>query len=221
MHRVRPILMWIIMTKILKEVKINHDHHPWGHNFNGSYLEKISVANENWSTWFLFLGTPMLESMFFLFSSHLFCGKLVFYFIFCRYDHFATLCELMPSGLVSLALCLRTWLNGKYENRIYEEISHKLGFTNEIPLVLYPINRYFKFWNMVRYNCHSIIIFRFLCSRPIPISQYLDFPGYQIHNGVEWFENIRAKFNFVAYSDQWVYNRLRSYLSLGLRQQKS
>lgn len=36
------------------------------------------------------------------------------------------------------------------------------------------------------------------------IPKKLNFPGFRVHIGIEWFENVRARFNFVAYSDQYV-----------------
>ncbi|XP_065199818.1 hexosaminidase D-like [Planococcus citri] len=97
-----------------------------------------------------------------------------------RYDHYATLCELIPTGLTSLALCLKTWVNGKYDGAVYKEISTLLGYSDEAPLILYPLNR------------------------PLPIAKFLNFPGYQIYIGVEWFANIRARYNYIAFSDQAV-----------------
>lgn len=51
----------------------------------------------------------------------------------------------MPVGLTSLAMCLKTWLNGKYDMDVYQQISKLLGFSEETPLLLYPVNRYCYF----------------------------------------------------------------------------
>lgn len=47
----------------------------------------------------------------------------------------------MPTGMASLALCLKVWLNGKYDGDVYKGISSSLGFSDEAPLILYPLNR--------------------------------------------------------------------------------
>lgn len=68
-----------------------------------------------------------------------------------RYDHYAVLCELLPTGLISLAVCLKTWLNGKYDDQVYNQISSSLGYTQQTPLILCPVNRYIDlddgYWN--------------------------------------------------------------------------
>lgn len=37
-----------------------------------------------------------------------------------RFDHYATLCELLPSAIPTLALCLKTWLSGGYNQELHE-----------------------------------------------------------------------------------------------------
>lgn len=37
-----------------------------------------------------------------------------------RFDHYATLCELLPCGIPSLCLCLKTWLTGEYTKVVHE-----------------------------------------------------------------------------------------------------
>jgi hexosaminidase len=40
-----------------------------------------------------------------------------------RYDHYATLCELLPSAIPSLCLCLKTWLNGGYNQELHKYLT--------------------------------------------------------------------------------------------------
>ncbi|GLV34793.1 uncharacterized protein CBL_09274 [Carabus blaptoides fortunei] len=94
-----------------------------------------------------------------------------------RYDHYATLCELLPTAVPSLALCLKTWQSGGYTQQIHDSVSKFLGYT-EPPLYLQsPI-------------------------RPYSIAHELSFPGWQILVGVEWFVNIKAKYRNIVDSDQ-------------------
>lgn len=37
-----------------------------------------------------------------------------------RFDHYATLCDLLPCGIPSLCLCLKTWLSGGYSQTLHE-----------------------------------------------------------------------------------------------------
>lgn len=37
-----------------------------------------------------------------------------------RFDHYATMCELIPCGIPSLCLCLKTWLSGGYSQTLHE-----------------------------------------------------------------------------------------------------
>jgi len=55
-----------------------------------------------------------------------------------RYDHFSGLCELIPSALPSLALCIATILQGEFTPQILSKISQLLGFGNDIPLRAFP-----------------------------------------------------------------------------------
>ncbi|UYV67663.1 LAMTOR2 [Cordylochernes scorpioides] len=45
-----------------------------------------------------------------------------------RFDHFTTLCELMPVAIPSLALCLQTLLDGDFTNEGHVKVSKLLGF---------------------------------------------------------------------------------------------
>lgn len=42
------------------------------------------------------------------------CMKPIF-----RYDHYATLCELLPCAIPSLCLCMKTWLSGGFNEEIH------------------------------------------------------------------------------------------------------
>lgn len=37
-----------------------------------------------------------------------------------RYDHYATLCELLPSAIPSLCLCMKTWINGGFNQELFK-----------------------------------------------------------------------------------------------------
>ena len=52
------------------------------------------------------------------------------------FDHFMTLCELLPTSLPSLALCLQTIQNAKgdFDEEAHRNASEKLGFNTLIPL---------------------------------------------------------------------------------------
>ncbi|XP_054284334.1 hexosaminidase D-like [Macrosteles quadrilineatus] len=93
-----------------------------------------------------------------------------------RYDHYATLCELLPPSLPSLALCLRTWMSRKYDDSLLSVVSKELGYSEKIQLNPYP--------------------------KPQVIAQELSYPGWKLAVGVEWLANLRAKQSFITDSDQ-------------------
>ncbi|XP_012271746.1 hexosaminidase D [Orussus abietinus] len=93
-----------------------------------------------------------------------------------RYDHYATMCELLPTAIPSLALCLKVWLHG-YTEQIFTEVAKSLGYI-EHPLHVTPQ------------------------PRPAPIPSSLLFPGWQVAVGIEWFLNFKAKFHNVTESEQ-------------------
>ncbi|XP_046673115.1 hexosaminidase D-like [Homalodisca vitripennis] len=94
-----------------------------------------------------------------------------------RYDHYATLCELLPPSLPSLALCIQIWLSRQFNEEVFRSVSKQLGYTeNSFSLNPYP--------------------------RPQPIPKELGFPGWKVAVGVEWLANLRAKQNHVLDSDQ-------------------
>lgn len=51
-----------------------------------------------------------------------------------RYDHFATLCELLPTAFPCLALCLQVLREESFTRLIHENMSKTLGYMNPIPL---------------------------------------------------------------------------------------
>ena len=50
------------------------------------------------------------------------------------YDHFSGLCELLPTALPSLALCLATVIQGKFTPQMHSKVSKDLGFSSNIPV---------------------------------------------------------------------------------------
>ena len=51
-----------------------------------------------------------------------------------RYDHFATLCELLPTALPSLAMCLQVLDKKCFHKEIQDNVSKELGYLH--PLVM-------------------------------------------------------------------------------------
>eukprot|EP00111_Clytia_hemisphaerica_P002382 TCONS_00006804-protein len=51
-----------------------------------------------------------------------------------RYDHFATLCELLPAAFPCLVLCLQVLRQGSFTRTLHENVSKSLGYVNAIPL---------------------------------------------------------------------------------------
>ncbi|XP_073973907.1 hexosaminidase D-like [Rhodnius prolixus] len=94
-----------------------------------------------------------------------------------RYDHYATLCELLPAALPSLALCLKICTTGTYGTTIYKEVATSLGYI-KVPLLLNPY------------------------PRPQAVAVELSFPGWKIATGVEWFANLKGKHLTIVSSDQ-------------------
>lgn len=94
-----------------------------------------------------------------------------------RYDHYATLCELLSAALPSLALCLKMWITGSLSNEQTTAVGKSLGFQDS-PLNLNPF------------------------PRPQQVPQQLNFPGWKVYAGIEWFANLRVKFRSIVESDQ-------------------
>ncbi|KAB0793796.1 hypothetical protein PPYR_13416 [Photinus pyralis] len=95
-----------------------------------------------------------------------------------RFDHYATLCELLPCSIPSLCLCLKTWLSGSSTAEIYSSVSKMLGYVDN-PL-------------------QADVIHRPLLDYTTP----LNFPGWQILVGFEWFVHVRLKYRNIIDSDQ-------------------
>lgn len=93
-----------------------------------------------------------------------------------RYDHYATMCELLPTAIPSLALCLRVWLHG-YSEQTHIQVAKSLGYIDQ-PLHINPQ------------------------LRPSPIPSNLSYPGWQLTGGIEWFLNFKTKFDAMINSDQ-------------------
>ncbi|XP_039312803.1 hexosaminidase D isoform X4 [Solenopsis invicta] len=93
-----------------------------------------------------------------------------------RYDHYATMCELLPTAIPSLALCLKVWLYG-YSEQTHMQVAKSLGYIDH-PLHITPQ------------------------PRPVPIPSNLLFPGWQVAVGMEWFLNFKTKFHNIITSDQ-------------------
>lgn len=51
-----------------------------------------------------------------------------------RYDHYAVLCELLPVGLPSLAICLLTTTTGAFTIDVHQMATQDLGFSQLIPM---------------------------------------------------------------------------------------
>ncbi|KRT78897.1 hypothetical protein AMK59_6467 [Oryctes borbonicus] len=94
-----------------------------------------------------------------------------------RYDHYATLCELLPCSIPSLCLCIKTWISGGYSQNIHSSVSKLLGYTETLLHMEAPV-------------------------RPTPIPPQLSFPGWQILVGFDWFVNIKTKYRSIIDSDQ-------------------
>ncbi|XP_013912747.1 PREDICTED: hexosaminidase D isoform X2 [Thamnophis sirtalis] len=47
-----------------------------------------------------------------------------------RYDHFSVLCELLPVGIPSLAICLQALKNGGYSEKVREDVEKLLGLSH-------------------------------------------------------------------------------------------
>ncbi|XP_075231653.1 hexosaminidase D-like [Lycorma delicatula] len=94
-----------------------------------------------------------------------------------RYDHYATLCELLPVAIPSLAVCLHVWNNKGFDETVVKCVANALGYPED---------------------CFSFAPY----PRPQPIAPELSYPGWKISVGIEWLENLRFKHKNIIESDQ-------------------
>ncbi|CAH0564501.1 unnamed protein product [Brassicogethes aeneus] len=93
-----------------------------------------------------------------------------------RFDHYATLCELLPCAIPSLTICVKTWLCGGFNSELNRSVKKMLGYNeNFLDTDVPPRN---------------------------PLLSQLDFPGWQIFVGFEWFVNLKSRYKSIIESDQ-------------------
>ena len=95
-----------------------------------------------------------------------------------RYDHYATMCELLPTAIPSLAICLKVWLNAGYSEQTHIQVAESLGYVDHRFLHINPQ------------------------IRPAPIPSNLQYPGWQVTGGIEWFLNFKTKYEHIVSSEQ-------------------
>ncbi|CAH1154569.1 unnamed protein product [Phaedon cochleariae] len=95
-----------------------------------------------------------------------------------RFDHYATLCELLPCGVPSLCFCMKTWISGGYSPNLNDSVAELLGYNDNL------------------FNSDCVVP-----RPPLPLPQ-LSFPGWQIFVGFEWLVHLRTKFKNIIDSDQ-------------------
>lgn len=94
-----------------------------------------------------------------------------------RYDHFAVVCETLPVGTPSLALCLQTIHQGEFTPDILSKTSQQMGFSGDIPIRAFP--------------------------RPIvlPPNSQLSFPGKEVYELFNSLANMDSQFNPYVHGD--------------------
>lgn len=86
------------------------------------------------------------------------------------------MCEVLPSAVPSLAMCLKVWLHG-YSEQTHLQVAKSLGFI-EHPLHIIPQ------------------------PRPLPIPSSLHYPGWQVTVGIDWLLNFLIKYHTITKSEQ-------------------
>ncbi|KAH0629542.1 hypothetical protein JD844_011683 [Phrynosoma platyrhinos] len=79
-----------------------------------------------------------------------------------RYDHFSVLCELLPVGIPSLAVCLQTLKNGGYSEKVKEDVEKLLGISSlETDTFMRYVTGWFSPYHRKRKKIHPIMIHHF------------------------------------------------------------
>lgn len=91
-----------------------------------------------------------------------------------RYDHYATMCELLPCSIPSLCFCMKTWLSGSLNQEMQLSLSESLGFPDGYQVEIL---------------------------KKMPHAQ-LNFPGGNIFLGMDLFCSLRTRFRNIINSDQ-------------------
>ncbi|CAB3979272.1 hexosaminidase D-like [Paramuricea clavata] len=73
-----------------------------------------------------------------------------------RYDHYATLCEVLPASLPSLALCLAVLKEGDLSDQTVRSVSEQLGFKSRIIFNFYDIPRDLQNRDEGKFLGHSV-----------------------------------------------------------------
>ena len=89
-----------------------------------------------------------------------------------RFDHYGALCELLPAGIPSLALCLGVLHEGQLNDRIKRDVSARLGLSK-------PFQTDVSLYNIIRY-----------------IPENFTFPGHEVHKLVCDVEKSLAWYNW-------------------------
>lgn len=106
-----------------------------------------------------------------------------------RYDHFSVLCELLPTSMPSLALCLETIKNGKFDGSVKESASKLLGSSKTIDIITQPRPQ-----NILKLdfpNCEIFVGIQILANLQAQYHTWLLSDGFQ-----GWFSDYHFKYNF-------------------------
>lgn len=94
-----------------------------------------------------------------------------------RYDHYAVLCELLPVGIPSLVLCLKTLQHGGFSEKLHEKVSKMLGSPDKLDLEIFP--------------------------RPKEIQQNFTFPGKDVFIAVNLLGNLMSRLEKLTNSETY------------------